>query len=65
VALVWRIQKRGRFAECRLWTNPQGAEIRVEAGGEFVRSEAGSDPLALVETAMTWKAQFEEKGWTQ
>jgi hypothetical protein len=28
-----------------------------------VRSEAGADPLALVEVAMTWKAQFQEKGW--
>jgi hypothetical protein len=64
VALLWRLSKRAMFAECRLWTNPKRAEIRVEAGGEFVRSEAGADPLALVETAMTWKAQFQEKGWT-
>jgi hypothetical protein len=56
--------KGRKFAECRLWTNPMGAEIRVEAGGEFVRSEAGRDPIALVEAAMTWKAQFQEKGWT-
>lgn len=39
------------------------AEFCVEAGCEFVRSEAGRDLLALVETAMTWKAQFHEKGW--
>jgi hypothetical protein len=41
-----------------------GGEIRVEAGGEFVRSEAGRDPLALIDLAATWKAQFQEKGWT-
>ena len=64
VELVWRLTKRGKYASCRLWTNPQGAEVRVEAAGEFVRSEAGRDPLALVETAMTWKAQFLEKGWS-
>jgi hypothetical protein len=64
VALLLRLTKGGSYAECHLWTNPQGAEIRVEAGGEFVRSEAGRDPVALVATAMTWKAQFQEKGWT-
>lgn len=64
VALVWRLTKGRKHAECRLWTNPIGAEIRVEAGGEFVRSEAGRDPLALIELAMTWSAQFQEKGWT-
>jgi hypothetical protein len=39
------------------------AEIRVEAAGEFVRSQAGADVLALIETATAWKTPFEEKGW--
>ena len=64
VSLVWRLQKGNRYAECRLWTHPVGAEIRVEAAGEFLRSEAGADALTLVDTAVTWKAQFQEKGWT-
>jgi hypothetical protein len=63
VALVWRLSKQGRHAECRLVTHPFGAEIRVEASGDFIRSQAGADPLALVELAMTWRRQFEEKGW--
>lgn len=63
IAHVWRLSKRASFAECRLWTHPMRAEIRVEAAGEFVRSEAGRDPIALVDLAMTWKAQFQEKGW--
>jgi hypothetical protein len=63
VALVWRLTKGTKFAECRLWTNPRGAEIRVEAAGEFVRSEAGRDTLALIEMAETWKRRFAEKGW--
>ena len=62
VALVWTLSKRGRHAECRLWTHPKGAEIRVEAAGEFVRSEAGGDALALIELSTEWKAQFEAKG---
>ena len=63
VAMVWRLRKGKKYAECRLWTHPKRAEIRVEAGGEFVRSEAGRDPLALVDMALEWKAQFLEKGW--
>jgi hypothetical protein len=46
-----------------LWTHPLKAEIRVEAAGEFVRSQAGADVLALIEIAEIWKAQFHEKGW--
>jgi hypothetical protein len=62
VAFVWRLRKGTKYAECRLWTHPKRAEIRVESGGEFIRSEAGHDPLALVERAMEWKTQFQEKG---
>lgn len=61
---LWSLHKGTRAAECLLWTNPLGAEIRVEVGGEFLRSEAGADPLALIEKADGWKAQFIEKGWT-
>ena len=60
---MWRLTKRKRYAECRLWTHPLKAEIRVEAAGEFVRSQAGADVLALIEIAEIWKAQFHEKGW--
>jgi hypothetical protein len=31
--------------------------------GELVQSLAGRDVLALVDQAMTWKAQFQGKGW--
>jgi hypothetical protein len=65
VAFVWRLTKGTKHATCELWTHPLGAELRVEAGGEMVRTEAGRDPLSLIETAETWKAQFDEKGWTQ
>jgi hypothetical protein len=58
------LTKGEKRARCALWTHPIGAELRVEAAGEFVRSEAGRDVLALVELATTWKSQFQEKGWT-
>jgi hypothetical protein len=39
----------------------EGAEIRVEAGGEFVGSEAGGDPLALIERATEWQNSFKTR----
>jgi hypothetical protein len=62
-AFVWLLTKGPKQARCSLWTHPIGAEVRVEAAGEFVRSEAGRDVLALVDLAMTWRAQFQEKDW--
>jgi hypothetical protein len=62
-ALVWVLTKGAKRARCTLWTHPIGAEVRVEAAGEFVRSQAGREVLALVELATTWKAQFQGKGW--
>ena len=56
-------RSRGGTRRAASGRNPLRAEIRVEAAGEFVRSEAGRDPLALIDVAMTWKAQFQEKGW--
>ena len=64
VALVWRLTRDNTGAECRLWTHPIGVQIRVDVEGEFVRSEAGRDPLPLLELAAAWKAQFHEKSWT-
>jgi hypothetical protein len=63
-ALVWLLTKGTKRARCTLWTHPIGAELRVEAAGEFVRSQAGGDVLALIEIGETWKAQFQDKGWT-
>ena len=60
-AFLWRLTKDGRNAECRLWTHPLGAELRVDSGGEMVRTEAGRDPLLLIELAATWRQQFQER----
>jgi len=61
---VWTLRKGKHTATCTLWTHPIGAELRLEAGGEFVRSEAGRDGLKLIDLAMEWRQQFLEKGWT-
>ena len=62
-AFVWLLTKGRKQARCSLWTHPIGAELRVEAAGEFVRSQAGRDVLALVELAGEWREQFVTKGW--
>ena len=61
---VWTLHKRKHTAECSLWTHPIGGEIRLEAAGDFVRSEAGRDGMALIDLAMQWRQQFIEKGLT-
>jgi hypothetical protein len=64
VTQVWQLRKGKRLATCELWTHPIGGEIRVEAAGDFVRSEAGRDGLKLIDLAMEWRQQFVEKGWS-
>jgi hypothetical protein len=59
-ALVWVLTRGTKRARCSLWTHPLGAELRVEAAGEFVRSQADRDVLALVELAANWKLQFRD-----
>jgi hypothetical protein len=61
---IWHLRKGKRTAACSFWTHPIGAEIRVEVSAELVRSEAGRAASALFKLEMTWKQQFQEKGWT-
>lgn len=63
VGEVWTLTKGSRLAVCALWTHPSGGEARVTVDGEWQRGEAGRDGLALVDLALEWKAQFQEKGW--
>jgi hypothetical protein len=60
---IWHLRKGRKTTACSFWTHALGAEIRVEIGAELLGSEAGRDPSALFGLAMTWKQQFEEKGW--
>ena len=64
-AFVWRLHKGKKQAVCELWTHPIGAELRVEVDGEFVRTEASRDMLALVDRSFEWEKQFQDKGWTR
>ena len=61
---VWTLRRRKHVACCALWTHPYGGEARVTVDGELSRSEAKRDGLALVNLALEWNVQFQEKGWT-
>jgi hypothetical protein len=60
---LWRLIKGSRVAVCALFTNPLGAEVRLDVDWEMVRTQAGRDGMALVDEAIHWKQQFIEKGW--
>ena len=64
VAYLWRLSKDAKTSMCELHTHPLGAEVRVEVGGDVLRSEAGRDPFALIELALEWNGQFKQEGWT-
>jgi hypothetical protein len=60
---IWRLRKGKKEAVCTLWTHQMGGQARVTVGRELWRYEALVDTEALVDLAMEWKWQFEEKGW--
>jgi hypothetical protein len=60
---VWTLTKGQRIARCSLFTHPKGAEVRLTVDGEWHRGEALSDGLALVDLALEWRQQFEQRGW--
>jgi len=53
-----------KVATCELWTHPVGGEIRIDADGEFLQSEAGHDGFALIDKANEWQEAFIAKGWS-
>lgn len=63
VAEVWRLRKGKKEAVCTIWTHQMGGQARVTVGRELWRYEALVDADALVDLAMEWKWQFEEKSW--
>ena len=63
VGELWRPTKGTHLAVCSLWTYPLGGEARLDVDGEMLRTQAGGYPMALVDVARDWKAQYQEKGW--
>lgn len=45
-------------------THPKGGKAVLVVNRDWVRGEAGVNGLTLVDVALGWKTQFEEKGWT-
>lgn len=64
IAYLWSLSKGAKTSMCELHTHPLGAEVRVEVGGDVLRSEAGRDPLTLIERALEWNGQLKQDGWS-
>lgn len=62
-AEVWQLKKGQRIARCSLWSHPLGGEVRLEVDQLWCRGETHREELALLDTALEWKRQFEGKGW--
>lgn len=62
-AEVWTLRKGSRVASCHLWTHPKGGEARLTVDGEWNRGSVAVDGRTLLDVALEWKQQFEEKGW--
>ena len=60
----WRLAKEGREASCVQTPHPLGVELRVVLGDDDLRrSEVFRNPERADETAVAWRALFEQKGW--
>ena len=62
-AVLWELQKGAHKAVCALYTHPIGAEIRAFVDDELWRTQAGRDRKTLVDLGLTWREQFQSKGW--
>lgn len=61
--VVWRLRKGKKEAVCTLWSHPMGGEARVTVGRELWRYEPQVSTVILMELALEWQWQFQEKGW--
>jgi hypothetical protein len=50
-------------AECALWTNPLGWELRLVSGKELLQSAVCRSQDEVFDTTEKWKAAMMEKGW--
>lgn len=64
VVEVWTVRKGTRVATCHFGTHPKGGEARLTIDGEWQRGSVAVNGRTLLDLALDWKLQFEEKGWS-
>jgi hypothetical protein len=60
---IFRLTKREKTAVCELWSHQLGWELRLTAGGEFLRSHVCRSHEEVFGTFEAWKAAMIGKGW--
>jgi hypothetical protein len=64
VAELWRMQKNAHVAVCSVWTNPDGAELRLTVDGKVLLTEVSDHLFALPIVALAWRERYHwVKGW--
>ena len=59
----WTLRKAQHVASCHFWTHPMGGEVRLTIDREWHRGSTAVDGRTLLDVALDWRQQFEEKGW--
>ena len=62
---MWKATRKGHRLLVQLRTHPLGWELRAFVGLEMHRSAVAKTEPDVFATSDAWKAEAEQKGWTQ
>jgi hypothetical protein len=60
---MWALHKAARTVVCTLSTHPLGWELAAMLDGELTQTQVCKAERAVFDTAETWRAAWESKGW--
>jgi hypothetical protein len=64
IAELWRMHKGEQTAICSIWTNHEGAELRLTIDGQVALREVSHHHFALPIVALAWRERYGWiKGW--
>ena len=63
LGIAWTLGKRDHVAQCVLFSNQFGWELRLEVG-ELFRTQVCRSPEEILDTQEAWNASMLEKGWS-
>lgn len=61
---AWTLHKGRKTAECSVWSHVLGFELRLEAGGEILRTEVCRTQDDLIRVYEEWRTALATKGWS-
>ena len=60
---IWTLHKGSRTVVCTLSTHPLGWELAALLDGELFQSQVCKTEPTVFDTAETWRAAWDSKGW--